>query len=394
MIPRRVGAPCGSALVAAGALAALALAACGEPLGPPVPGTHYDLHGDWPVATAASVGLDIGVLRGAIDSAAAMPVFRGLLIARYGRLVVEQYYHGADAKILFDVRSVTKSVVSTLTGIAAHDGAMPNLDTSVAAFLAPPYTFTSEDSAITLRDLLTMTSGFAWNDDTDYLPWLEATDHVQVLLDHPRAYPPGAVFNYNTAAVHMLSVALHHAVGDELSHYAAVHLLVPLGVKSITWQTVEPGVVNGGAGFAMAGRDLLKFGQLMLQDGWSGQQSVVPEDWVRDATTPHFSWRVDYGLLHGVSYGDLWWTADAPAPAFFAWGYGGQLVYVVPSEDLVVVTTTDWSGMSDQVALDTAVRIMGLIVTQILPAVVASTGPVAPPAPRPAAPRGTAGPAP
>jgi CubicO group peptidase (beta-lactamase class C family) len=109
--------------------------------------------------------------------------------------------------------------------------------------------------------------------------------------------------------------------------------------------------------------------QLMLQDGWSGERSVVPEGWVREATRPHFSWRVDHGAQRGVSYGYLWWTADAPVPAYFAWGYGGQFVYVVPNLDLVVVTTTDWHGMASQFAFDTAVHVMSLIAGQVLPAV-------------------------
>jgi CubicO group peptidase (beta-lactamase class C family) len=354
---------------AAGALVAIALAGCSDAVGPLVSGAHHDLQGDWPEATAAQAAIDVGSLRQATDSLAALPALRGLLIARYGRLVVEHYYGGADAHTLFDVRSVTKSVVSSLTGIAAHDGAIPSLDASIATFLAPAYTLGTDDSAITVRHLLTMTSGFVWNDDTDYGPWIRASDHVQGLLDRPHAAQPGSVFDYNTAAVHVLGVVLRHATSAELSHYAAVHLLGPLGVEGITWEMLDAGLVNGGAGIAMTGRDLLKFGQLMLQDGWSGERDVVPEDWVREATRPHFAWRVDYGVQRGVSYGYLWWTADAPVPAFFAWGYGGQFVYVVPSLDLVVVTTTDWHGMNGQVAFDTAVRIMSLIAADVLPAV-------------------------
>jgi CubicO group peptidase (beta-lactamase class C family) len=313
--------------------------------------------------------MDIGALRRAADSLAALPLLRGLLVARHGRLVVEQYYGGADGHTLFDVRSVTKSVVSSLTGIAVHDGAIPDLDASIAAFLPPPYRLGTEDSAITVRHLLTMTSGFVWDDDTDYGSWLTTTDHVQALLDLPHAAAPGSVFDYNTPAVHVLGVVLRHATNEELSHYAAVRLLVPLGVKGITWETLDAGLVNGGAGIALTGRDLLKFGQLMLQDGWSGEQSVVPEDWVREATRPHFGWRVNYGAQRGVSYGYLWWTADAPVPAFFAWGWGGQFVYVAPSLDLVAVTTTDWHQMTSQIAFDTAVHIMSLIAGQLLPAV-------------------------
>ncbi len=112
----------------------------------------------------------------------------------------------------------------------------------------------------------------------------------------------------------------------------------------------------------------------MLQDGWSGDTSVLPQAWVREATRPAFGWRVDYGAFRGVSYGYLWWTVDDPVPACFAWGYGGQLVYVAPALDLVVVATTDWHGMDSQQALDTAVCVMGIIALRIVPAVAASGG--------------------
>jgi CubicO group peptidase (beta-lactamase class C family) len=231
---------------------------------------------------------------------------------------------------------------------------------------------TAQDSLITFRDLLTMTSGFSWDEDADYTPWfLLSPDHVQAVLDLPHAAAPGVTYLYNTAAVHLLAAALGHAVHTELHQYATTHLFAPLGISSTSWETLDHGLVNGGAGLAMPARDLLTLGQLMLQNGVSGSQSIVPADWIRQSTAPQFSWRTDYGAAHGVSYAYLWWTADGPPAAFFAWGFGGQLIYVVPSLDLVVVTTTAWIGMSSQTALDTAVRLFGLINLDIVPAAIA-----------------------
>jgi CubicO group peptidase (beta-lactamase class C family) len=352
---------------------ALLVAACSDVAGPKTPGLHPGLAADWVVASPADAGMDGAGLEAATDSLVLIPEFRSLLVARHARLVWEHYQPGVGAATLFDVRSVTKSIVATLTGIALHEGVLPGVGVSIAPFLVPAYTLDSEDSAVTVENLLTMTSGYQWNESNgpDYGLWFAAPDHVQYLLDRPHAYAPGTTFTYNSAGAHTLGVVLQRASGTELWRYAAGHLMVPLGVKNMDYQVLDRGTDNGGAGFALTGRDLLKFGQLMLQEGWSGNVSVVPASWVLDATRPHFDWRVDYGAEHAISYGYLWWTADAqPATpaAFFAWGYGGQFVYDVPGLDLVVVTTTEWRNMDEQAAFDTAVRILGVIVTQILPA--------------------------
>jgi len=344
---------------------ATVVAGCRDAAGPGAPG---DLSRGWTAAAAADVGLDSAALREAADSLAAIPEFRALLVSRHHRLVLERYGPGVDAATLFDVRSVTKSVVSTLTGIALREGALPQLDATLTAYLTPRYTLDATTRTITVRDLLTQTSGFTWSDQFDYSAWLAATDHVQALLDHPHASVPGEAFNYNTAAVHLLGVVVAQATGEDLSRYAVTRLLVPLGVHQFDWERLSEGTVNGGAGFALTGRDLLSFGQLMLQNGWSGDLSVVPEGWVHEATQPRFSWRTSYGDQHGVSYGYLWWVADGPPAAFFAWGFGGQFVYVVPALDLVIVTTTDWHAMSDAAAMATSEHILGIFVRQVLPA--------------------------
>ncbi len=120
----------------------------------------------------------------------------------------------------------------------------------------------------------------------------------------------------------------------------------------------------------MTGEDLLRFGQFVLQRGVSGSMRIVSEAWIDEATRPKFSWRNDYGTQRSTTYGHLWWVADSPAvPAVFAWGYGGQFVYVVPSRDLVVVTTTDWTGIGAETNPTTfAGQILSIIAGDILPA--------------------------
>lgn len=129
-------------------------------------------------------------------------------------------------------------------------------------------------------------------------------------------------------------------------------------------------MVNAGSGIKMTATDLLRFGQLLLQRGRSGNQQVVPESWIEAGTAPQFNWRNTYGAQRGTTYGYLWWLAQPPATvATFAWGYGGQFAYVVPSLDLVVVATTQWQGISAEMDPTTfAGNVLTVIVNDILPA--------------------------
>jgi CubicO group peptidase (beta-lactamase class C family) len=337
---------------------------------PPATTTTIDVSLPWVTATPASAGFDEVRLNRAFNDAAAMPRFRSLLVARHGKLVSQNYFAGADRTTRFDVRSVTKSVVSTLTGIAIADGRLSSLDTTVGSFIGTPYMLDAGDRAVTLRQMLTMTSGYQWNENSgdDYNQWILSGDHVQFLFD--RSQNTGTQFLYNSALVNLLGVVLQQAVGQPLTQYAHDKLFQPLGITSAEWERLETDMANGGSGIKMTAEDLLRFGQFILQRGQSGTTRIVNESWIVDATTPKFTWRNDYGMQRSVTYGHLWWVADAPAvPAAFAWGYGGQFVYVAPSLDLVVVATTNWEGMSAETNPSTfAGQILSIIAGDILPA--------------------------
>ncbi|HEY7639121.1 MAG TPA: serine hydrolase [Steroidobacteraceae bacterium] len=341
------------------------------PGGSPPPVTIVDIAQPWATATPAEVNMDEVMLGRAASDAAAMPRFRSLVVARHGKLVAENYFGGANAATVFDLRSVTKSVVSMLTGIAIQNGQLPNIDATVGSYVAAPYTLDAGDRAVSVRQLLTMTSRYQWNENSadDYNLWVVSSDHVQFLLDRLQTDPNGT-FTYNSAAVNLLGVVLQDAVARPLPEFADEVLFQPIGITTVQWEELEPNMVNAGSGIKMTATDLLRFGQLLLQRGRSGNQQIVPESWVTASTTPQFGWRDTYGAQRGTTYGYLWWVAQPPATvATFAWGYGGQFAYVVPSLDLVVVATTEWQGISQEVNPTTfAGNVLTVIVNDILPA--------------------------
>jgi CubicO group peptidase (beta-lactamase class C family) len=336
---------------------------------PPV--TIIDIAQPWANATPAEVNMDEVMLGRAASDAAAMPRFRSLLVARHGKLVAESYFGGADGSTVFDLRSVTKSVVSVLTGIAIQNGKLPGIDATVGTYLGSPYTLDANDRAVSVRQLLTMTSRYQWNETggDDYNLWVLSSNHVQFLLDRRQTDPDGT-FTYNSAAVNLLGVVLQHAVAEPLPDFANAMLFQPIGITSVQWEELEPNMINAGSGIRMTATDLLRFGQLLLQKGRSGNRQIVPEAWIVESTTPQFAWRDQYGAQRGVTYGYLWWLAQPPATvATFAWGFGGQFAYVVPSLDLVAVATTQWQGITAETDPTTfAGAVLTVIVNDVLPA--------------------------
>jgi CubicO group peptidase (beta-lactamase class C family) len=354
---------------------ALVLSSCGGGNSTPAastPPSPIDLAQPWVSAVPGDVGLDPLLLGRATENAAAIPRFRSLLVVRHGKLVVERYFGGATPETRFDVRSVTKSVVSLLVGQVLEATKISGTDATVGDYVGPPYVLDPGDRAVTIKELLTMTSGYQWNEEQgdDYNLWIVSPDHVQFLLDRAQTGPPGP-FTYNSAAVHLLGLVVQLATGTPLASLADQRLFQPIGIRSAIWEELERGTVNGGSGLQLTGQDLARLGQLMVQQGRSGSQQVVPAGWIGTATTPQFPWRDTVGAQRSVTYGYLWWVADPPSTqAFFAWGYGGQFVYVVPSLDLVIVTTTEWRGLSadNLTPRGIAAAVLGVIVNDIVPA--------------------------
>ena len=350
---------------------AAAVLACSD--APTAPRTAADLSAEWTVSSPEAESIDRQKLDAAQARAEALPRVLSLVVIRHGHLVLESYLHGNTRDSLNDVRSVTKSIVSSLVGIAVDRGAFPGVGAAIAPYLTPGQhaSIDAPKRAITIENLLTMSSGFLWDESTvaGYNDWVVSPDPVAYLLSKPLVSAPGAAFRYNSAAVHLLSRLTVPATGVPLEQFAQQHLFDPLGVSRVRWGHFPGGEPNGGAGVAMRPRDLAKVGALWLQRGDGGSRRIISAGWISAATSPQFDYWDGGAPLADQSYGYLWWlNRQGGRLHYFAWGFGGQIVWVAPDLDLVVVVTTEWRNAGNA-AGQHSTEAIDLVVNHVLPAV-------------------------
>lgn len=260
-----------------------------------------------------------------------------MLVIRHGFIVKEKYSAPFDESASHDLFSCTKSFVSALMGIAIDRGYVADLARPVLGFF-PSRSFAHTDArkqAITVEDLLTMSSGLGWveGDETySRMYALPGGDWVSFVLDLPMVAEPGRRFNYSSGGSHILAAIIQRSNGKSFYDFARASLFGPLGISDPRWERDPEGLPIGGWGLRLSPRDMAKLGYLYLHQGiWEGKQ-VVPAAWVRESTRPHI--KAD----EGWSYGYQWWV-DPSVPFFAARGRYGQSIFVVPSLDLVVVFT-------------------------------------------------------
>ncbi len=303
----------------------------------PAPPPDDDWPGDWQLVPADRVGLDASRLEQAIQDIGALEGVHGLLIARRGRLVAERYFRGSAGHRPHNMKSASKSVLSALAGLAVEEGVL-ELDQPIAEAL--PEAADLDDprkQAITVRHLLTMTSGLESTSFGNYGSWVASRNWVRAALARPLQAEPGTRFSYSTGGTHLLSATLSRAAGRSTHDFAREHLFDPLGIRRSAWASDRQGVHMGGNNLSLLPRDMLKFGQLYLNRGrWNGKQ-LLPWQWVDESTRPGRVGPRGRGRIYG-GYGYLWWLrGHRERGAYIASGYGGQYIYVAPAEDLVVV---------------------------------------------------------
>ncbi len=263
---------------------------------------------------------------------------KAVVVIRDGYVVFEHYGPGQGPDSRGEVFSVTKSVASTLIGIAQRKGLLGGLDERVLALL--PGDYANVDAAkeeITLEDALTMRSGLAWTEsDATIRDFYMAGDPLAFILDLPAIAEPGTAFNYCSGCSHLLTAIASDAAGMPAQEFAEQELFGPLGIDGARWLTDRNGQALGGWGLQLSAREMAKLGYLFLRGGtWDGRE-IVTREWVAAATARHTSTDSPFG--HG--YGYQWWT-HAKFPAYMALGRGGQIVYVRPDKDLVVAMRAD-----------------------------------------------------
>ena len=306
----------------------------------------------WPVSTIDAANIDRDAMERFIQKLLDMPMdstdalqIHGVLIARHGKLVLEEYFHGEHRDKPHMTRSAAKSVTAVLVGAVMQAGAPLKLTSPVYEVMnggAFPPDLDPQKRAMTLEHLLTMSSGFFCDDNNDDAPGNEETmwdqtgepDFYRYTMKVPMATPPGENSVYCSASPNLALGVVGRAT-KELPVYSFDRLIVgPMKIGNYAWMLDPAGNPYGGGGSMFLPRDFMKFGQLMLSGGtWDGHR-ILSREFVDRATSPLYH-------LAQIYYGYNWWSEDFPyknrnVRAVLAMGAGGQIVTVVPELDLVI----------------------------------------------------------
>lgn len=269
-----------------------------------------------------------------------------MLLIKNDQIILESYFNGFSDSTKHDLRSVTKSIRSILVGIAIDKGFIKSLDDPISNYLKPlepQKNLDKQKDEITIRHLLTMSSGLDCNDwdqksmgqeDKVY----KKKDWLQYTLDLPMVYEPGTTSAYCSMGVVLLAEIISRASGLPINKFAETYLFTPLNITNVAWgHTSNKEVIHSGKRLYMTPRDLAKVGQLILNQGiWEGKQ-IVSGVWIAESTSPKTK-------ITGLDYGYLWWNIPLSAGektvmTITATGNGGQYVMVIPEMNMVAVFT-------------------------------------------------------
>jgi len=302
---------------------------------------------EWSISTAVEQNMSASHLKDMIQYFEDHLIsINSIVIVRNGHIVLEEYFDFFDENTTVSIFSCTKTITSTLVGIAIDMGYIANTSIPILDYFPDRMIEDRNEwkESITIQDLLTMRAGFQWNDNSaagmsEYNQMLRTDDWVQYVLDRPMAVQPGIVFNYNSGASLLLSAIVQNATGMTSEEFAEEYLFGPIGIPSVSWRESPQGITIGGNTLTLRAKDMARIGYLFLRNGsWNGNQ-VVSSDWISDATRTH-------STIPGVlGYGYQIWIRD-DLGSYSARGYAGQFIFVIPRYDLVVVfqATSGWTN--------------------------------------------------
>lgn len=293
----------------------------------------------WQTSTPEEQGMDSVELAKLVDAVGARRQ-DSLLIIRHGRIVAEAYYAPFKAGIRHDLRSITKSVIGTLTGIEVQNGFLSGVDDRIADLFFDKQIENLDDRKreMTVQNLLDMTSGIRWQEefhtpDETIAQMYKAPDRTKFVLDQPMSVRPGLMFYYSGGNPYVLSALITRETFKSAYDFARYQLFQPLGISNVRWGRADAqGVTDGESGLFLEPRDMAKLGYLYLHNGlWNGSQ-IIPSWWVD---------RIKEGKVEatdGFHYANLWWSLPEKH-AFMARGRHSQIILVLPDLDVVAVMT-------------------------------------------------------
>ncbi|WP_205944871.1 serine hydrolase domain-containing protein [Pelagibius litoralis] len=341
-----------------------------------LPSGHAASAAEWPLSSLTEAGFaaETGDLLDRSYAAGALSNLHGVVVIRGGKLVLERYFEGEDEvwgtplgpvvfgpKTLHDLRSVSKSVVSLLYGIALAEGKVPPLDTPlVDLFDYPDLAADDARRRIMVKHALTMTLGLAWDESLPYsdprnseIAMEMADDRYRYILERPIIAEPGTKWTYSGGSTALLAHLISRGSGKPLIDVAREKLFAPLGITRSSWTPGLNGEAAAASGLRLTARDLARIGQMVLNQGRWGDRQVVPEDWLRDSFIHHVP------SEDSLFYGYQWWLGKGSRDGrnwIAGFGNGGQRLVVIPDLDLVLVVLAGDYNQRD--AWKISVRIM------------------------------------
>ncbi|UVC07424.1 serine hydrolase [Rhizobium sp. TH2] len=275
-----------------------------------------------------------------LEKAEALKPLRTVVVAHRGKIIAEHGYRGYTSKDPTSIMSASKSIISALVGIAIDKGILEGTDQKIATILSDdmPENADPRLSQITIGNLLSMQAGLRSTSGEEYGAWIESSNWVRTVLSQPFEDNPGGGMIYSTGSSHLLSAILTKKTGRS-TRALANEWLGPVEGFRISWWSRDPqGIYVGGNMMAMSPRSLLAFGELYRTGGITPEgKRLISKDWIDKSWRPRTNSRYT-----GDSYGYGWFMRQITGEeVHFGWGYGGQMLYIVPRLELTVVMTSD-----------------------------------------------------
>jgi len=323
----------------------------------------------WEISTPDAEGMDKQKIDSAFIHSKNLGYVDGLLVIRNGKIVAEKYFNGYDQNTAHNVKSVSKSFLSAIVGIALREGYLSSLDLKVLDYFSE-YVYQGMDERkkdITIKHLMTMRMGID-TEENNLLDVLNTSNWIKTTIELPLLSAPGEKFRYNTLETHLLSAILSKEIEMDLLEFARKYLFEPMGITIHNWMKDPQGYYFGGSEMYFTPRNMAVLGYLYLNKGKLNGKQIVPADWVDLSLTK--TWEKDskeWGVLKEYNYGYLWWLGKINGyKMFWALGYGGQTVLTFPDLNLIVVTTAGYNIGWD---VDQERPILEMVSKYVLPAI-------------------------
>jgi CubicO group peptidase (beta-lactamase class C family) len=282
---------------------------------------------------------DARLIEETVERAKDLPNLRSLIVTHNGTVLTEQALGGTRLDRPTNIKSASKTIMSALVGIAIERGVLQGVDQPVASILdqSIPPDADPRVRQITVGHLLSMQAGLERTSGRNYGAWISSGNWVRDALSRPFVDEPGGRMLYSTGSTHLLSAALTRAAKRSTLELARDWLGAPLDITIAPWTRDPQGIYLGGNEMALSPRALHRFGEMYRQGGAIDGRRVVSENWIRESWTPRTS-----SPFTGDRYGYGWFMRDMRGhTAHYAWGFGGQMLYVIPSLGLTVTITSD-----------------------------------------------------